>query len=225
MFDDSIRLAIENISSGDSTGVFYQGLGLSLLSKFLYLTENYESTDLISFEAQNIDLLKNAEVAFIESIHLHKLYLNSKSKTISHEIKKLIIKNIASLYNSLSNIFLKYYSLHIYHDHFTNDELLIEVRRIVKIEIDDCFKSMDMDFELVPTFNHTEAVLEYFEALHFYKAKKLDSLINSFTKIMHATNRVSKFQHKNSSMNKNSFEIITQINKLRVSILKDLGYI
>jgi hypothetical protein len=191
---------------------FFHGIGL------VYIAEAYDLHDRGDCKQANEKF--NAANKKLESAY--QKYIEKEEKTHPISLKQLLTKQKISVLNTLicsKLMLLKSNNI----ESVKNNEVLFELRNymdIMKYEVKT--KLHNINYNKYVTFIHTEAKLEYYEALYLFENKKYTEALN---KISHSTKKAYYFENS-SYLTKDRFEeILKQTASLRMKIFKALNYI
>lgn len=187
---------------------FFHGIGLVLLS------EGYEH---IEIDSSSIEVFINSIVYLEKALNL---YINVEAETFDINLKQLLIKQKLAILNSIINANLQIISVELVNRSF-NQTLLSRQRVImdyIKFELD---KSLpQISYNRFDTFNHTESLLEYYEALFLIEQNKFNEAL---IKISYCTKRAYSFRESKYLKKDRYREVMELANSARLKILELTG--
>lgn len=136
---------------------------------------------------------------------------------INPSLKRLVAKSKIAIQNSIADSSLRLHKIQQSKD----DKLLSESRsHLLKLKAD--IERAELLYDDYPTFNHTEAELEYYEALQYFLRGNVAA---AHLKIVAATERVLVFQKQKAAIAAHFLNVIPLIDSLRKTIFIKKGII
>jgi hypothetical protein len=193
-YEELERLERELLADEIEDMRIFHGLGLAYESRFYFLGK--KETDKWMLE-KSMEYLIMAETAYEDFL--------GKIPARFENIRNLVVKCIIGIGNSNCDTCLRLYDIE------PDDELIFEARKILS-KIKDHSEMLDVNYDMIPIINHTEAELEYYEAL--LSLKKNDVSIAKM-KVNYAHKRFKKSVNHPSYMSEESKGIGTRIIELK----------
>jgi len=212
-FDQAAELGDLLIKDHPEDARYLHGMGLCRIAEAYDLLPDpkkagHNSLEHIVFLLQ--DAIEKLKAALERYDHL-------AGAAISESVKRLIAKSKIAIQNSIADSSLRLHKIQQRKD----DELLRESRaHLLKLKTN--VERAGLQYDDYPTFNHTEAELEYYEALQYYLC---GSIADAHRKIVAATERVLVFQKQKAAMDPHFLSVIPLINELRKTIFIKKGII
>jgi len=209
-YDDIISFGEKCILDYKNDGRFYHGLALAFHSKgyakLLYCKNKEQDSSRI------IELLLKSNELLLKSLdYYNKSIKNAKDNTTF----LLLVKNIISVHNTITDCKLRSYELSI----DKNENLLIEANNHIQL-IRNNFERINENIDDYPTINHTIAELYYFESKRYFDMQEYSK---SFDKISKATLVIYNFENRKEIIPENFYSIIHNINKLRYNLFEKMN--
>ncbi len=212
-YEKAIELINKQTKNEDAR--YFHSIGLIYNSLFY---SNYnKDTDLkqVNYQFKYFDdAIKNLETAKQKYL---ELLLNKKINYV--EQYSLVIKQIVAINNSIIDLKIR---KNLEKKDEISQNVLSKLRDLLK-EIKCYINRLNLEISDYKTINHTEAELEYYEALYLYKLEKFNAALYKINK---STERIMLFDSSGILVPDNfKSDIISKVNILKMDIYKKLKYI
>lgn len=169
------------------------------------------------FNADEMDIklilkhLKASKRNLITALRSYKKYLTKQDNEI---VKKIVLKNIIAIRNTIADANLRIYIL----TEKKNTDLLDESNTHLK-EMKNGFVEIEENFDNYPTINHTEAELYYLEALYYFENGEIQK---AHLLILKSIAIINNFERNKDQVNDKFQLVISDINKLHIGIINKI---
>jgi hypothetical protein len=197
-FDELVKLENEIIDEDTWDMRLFHGVGMAYESLWYYKGKQPEDKG----------LLEKSITYLIKAVEGYEDFLAKMPPGHIDNIRNLVVKSIIGIGNSNCDSLLRLYDID------GDAENILRARKLLS-NMKDYSEELELDYDGVPIINHTEADLEYYEALLLFQKKEIPV---AKKKINYAYRRFQRSIFRASFMSEESKGIGDRIEELRNKI-------